>query len=137
MNKNTMRSIVHRALNRNKINARRRARYAEDAEFRAKTSEENKQYRIANRAKLNARRRQRQYGTDGTDMFEKQNGQCAICLCELELTYRKKNAAHLDHNHKTGEVRGWLCHACNTALGLFCDNSTLLTRAAEYLEKSR
>ena len=42
----------------------------------------------------------------------------------------------LDHNHKTGEFRGWICHRCNLALGLFKDNIGLLKATIEYLSKN-
>ena len=29
------------------------------------------------------------------------------------------NGMDLDHNHETGEVRGWLCHGCNVSLGRY------------------
>lgn len=45
-------------------------------------------------------------------MFVAQSGQCAICG-QSELGYR----LCVDHNHKTGAVRGLLCHGCNLSLG--------------------
>lgn len=40
----------------------------------------------------------------------KQNGKCAICgKDEKEF----KNRLAVDHNHKTGLVRGLLCYRCN------------------------
>ena len=39
----------------------------------------------------------------------------------------------IDHNHKTNEVRGLLCHNCNTALGLLNDDTALLSNLIEYL----
>ena len=39
----------------------------------------------------------------------------------------------LDHNHKTGKFRGWLCHFCNTALGMLRDNPVIADAAARYL----
>ena len=42
----------------------------------------------------------------------------------------------LDHDHKTGKFRGWLCHDCNKALGFFKDNVGLLKSAIEYIENA-
>lgn len=41
---------------------------------------------------------------------------------------------HLDHDHKSGRIRGVLCHQCNRALGFFKDDPQLLRKAADYLE---
>lgn len=41
----------------------------------------------------------------------------------------------LDHNHKTGHVREWICDSCNTGLGRFKDDRQILERAIEYLNK--
>jgi Recombination endonuclease VII len=64
-------------------------------------------------------------------LFEKQQGKCAICeRHQSELTKR----LHVDHNHNTGKTRGLLCHYCNTALGSFKEDITLLNKAIEYLK---
>lgn len=39
----------------------------------------------------------------------------------------------LDHNHKTGEVRGYICESCNTGIGRFDDDVTLVTNAINWL----
>lgn len=39
----------------------------------------------------------------------------------------------LDHNHKTGDVRGWLCESCNTGIGRFDDDPNITRRATEWL----
>lgn len=39
-----------------------------------------------------------------------------------------------DHDHQTQEFRGLLCSRCNTGLGMYRDNPTLLRLAAYYLE---
>lgn len=40
-----------------------------------------------------------------------------------------------DHNHKTGKGRAWICDSCNTGLGRFKDDITLLKKAIDYLKK--
>lgn len=41
-----------------------------------------------------------------------------------------------DHDHATGEARGWLCSTCNSALGHAQDDPALLRALADYLERS-
>lgn len=43
----------------------------------------------------------------------------------------------LDHNHTTGKFRGWICNACNTALGHARDNVDTLYKMIDYLNRSR
>ena len=40
----------------------------------------------------------------------------------------------LDHNHRTGEIRGWICDSCNTGIGRFKDDIQLLKKAIKYVE---
>lgn len=40
----------------------------------------------------------------------------------------------LDHDHHTGAFRGWLCYACNTAIGMLGDDPDRCRRAADYIE---
>jgi hypothetical protein len=40
----------------------------------------------------------------------------------------------LDHDHETGEFRGWLCHYCNTNLGRFGDSLDGLQPIIQYLK---
>ena len=57
---------------------------------------------------------------------------CAICGVAVE---GKK--LHYDHDHATGEFRGWLCQLCNTGLGMFKDGPYRLAMAISYLTKDR
>jgi hypothetical protein len=42
-----------------------------------------------------------------------------------------------DHCHESNEFRGWLCHKCNTVLGMVDDSPMLLRRLAKYLETAK
>jgi hypothetical protein len=42
----------------------------------------------------------------------------------------------LDHNHKTGDARGWICDSCNTGIGRFKDDTVLLKSAITFLEST-
>jgi len=60
-----------------------------------------------------------------------QSNKCAICDIAL---LPNGFGTHLDHDHKTGYIRAFLCTNCNRGLGHFQDNKTFLTNAAKYLE---
>lgn len=49
-------------------------------------------------------------------LFEEQQGCCAICN-RHQITFKRRLS--VDHNHTTGKVRGLLCVACNTDLGVY------------------
>jgi hypothetical protein len=68
------------------------------------------------------------------DMLTTQDGKCAICLCNQCSTGRR---FAVDHDHKTGKIRGLLCAECNTALGKFNDEIERLKSAIRYLEASQ
>lgn len=46
----------------------------------------------------------------------------------------KSPAAHVDHCHEAGRVRGVLCFNCNSAIGKLGDDPDVLRRAIAYLE---
>lgn len=68
-------------------------------------------------------------------MWEAQNGLCAICG-EGESVGRNgvRNQLAVDHNHETGMVRSLLCSNCNQGLGRFKDELRLVRLAVAYLE---
>jgi len=57
--------------------------------------------------------------------------------CEVCGSYGgKRNGIVLDHNHKTGEFRGWLCSNCNTAIGLTKENTKTLKALIKYINEN-
>lgn len=65
-------------------------------------------------------------------ILELQGGVCAICG---KAEVRKNKNLVVDHNHKTGKIRGLLCFKCNVALGLFGDDFVTIYLAHEYLQR--
>jgi len=63
------------------------------------------------------------------------NGLCDCCG-RLEFSDSTRSF-HLDHDHKTGKVRGLICAQCNMGLGYFEDSTTLLRLASDYLDRSK
>jgi len=59
----------------------------------------------------------------------KQKNRCKIC----GRRNQRKTRLHVDHNHKTGKIRGLLCFECNAGLGKFMDDPILMLRAILYL----
>jgi hypothetical protein len=64
-------------------------------------------------------------------MLRAHDGGCWIC--GKKPTNRR---LHVEHDHKTGKVRGLACWACNTLLSKASDNPTILRKAADYLEST-
>jgi hypothetical protein len=60
-----------------------------------------------------------------------QNNKCAICFIEFT---GGNYIPCVDHDHKTGKVRGLLCKTCNSALGHLKDDIILFEQAIIYLK---
>jgi hypothetical protein len=86
------------------------------------------------------REKLRRYGLtpeSHTAMLVAQRSLCAICNVLMLPDARTGRGACVDHDHKTGAVRGLLCGNCNRGIGLFYDNPDTLVSAGIYLEKHR
>lgn len=67
------------------------------------------------------------------ELFNKQNGCCAICL--VPRSKLSKNLA-VDHCHQTGKIRGLLCTYCNQIIVEIVNTKFhLITNALRYLGK--
>lgn len=76
---------------------------------------------------------------DYLKMHDAQNGVCAICgnpETSVDNKTKKVRRLAVDHCHDRKHIRGLLCSACNTGIGLFGDNIATLLSAVEYLKKS-
>lgn len=79
--------------------------------------------------------RARRYGMtrqEFGEMLKAQDGKCAICPRELILG--GKGGMQIDHDPRTGRVRGLLCRCCNVGLGMFAENPELMRLAINYLQ---
>ena len=65
-------------------------------------------------------------------MEQEQMNKCALCGED----FTEEDGPCVDHNHKTGFVRGLLHHKCNSAIGHLDDNPKKAELAKIYLEES-
>jgi hypothetical protein len=76
------------------------------------------------------------------EMVKAQSDRCAICR-KAQSSYaiggRHTRTTRLvvDHDHKTGAIRGLLCWSCNIGIGHFKEDVTALRDAAKYLSKAK
>jgi hypothetical protein len=71
--------------------------------------------------------------------IEAQQNGCAICSQQLvseDIDPLKYREFAIDHDHKTGKVRGLLCHGCNKGLGMLGEDYGRVLKAADYLKRS-
>lgn len=66
------------------------------------------------------------------ELLAKQNHCCAICMSPDS---KGRGTFHVDHCHQTGQIRGLLCHDCNTGIGKLGDSPEALKKAVDYLER--
>lgn len=104
-------------------------------------------YRAANPPSTESARRRNlkhRYGLTPEQLDQRldaQDGSCAICRCKISKADKIKGRMFIDHDHaccpgksSCGScLRGLLCFNCNTGLGKFNDDPSLLAAAAEYL----
>jgi hypothetical protein len=71
--------------------------------------------------------------------FNTQGGKCAICGVRQghRSRYGKVCRLAVDHDHRTGKVRGLLCNNCNRGLGRFKDSIENLEAAIRYLKREQ
>ena len=74
-------------------------------------------------------------------MHEERDYKCDICNGnqpprKVGRTKYKSDTMAIDHCHKSGKIRGLLCHVCNTFLGAVKDDTRILKKMISYLERN-
>lgn len=88
-------------------------------------------------AQLVRRARERKYGITHDEyvtLLDAQGGVCAIC--GNNESGRDPRQMSVDHDHKTGAIRGLLCNRCNPMLGYARDDIGVLQAAIAYLTQA-
>lgn len=131
--------------NKERLKEQKRVWYAErmkDPEFRQKNRERADAWAKENperHAKLAREGRlRREYGISSDDyarLLQEQRRCCAICGSDKS---GRSGCVPLfvDHDHRTGKIRGLLCNDCNLGLSKFKEEPAFLRGAAAYLERS-
>lgn len=119
---------------KNPIPTKERAKkFAENNAEKIKIYQQTWKERHPEKRKLYTRNsRIRAYGIEPEiyyEMLDKQGNKCAICYAEST-----RRAMNIDHNHKTGKVRGLLCDGCNMSLG-HLERDEWVEKAKQYLTK--
>jgi len=100
-----------------------------DAKGRKTTRPTCKECRVAIDGKpLNLEEKRRLNAIKPKDIFT-----CPICQKTSIAGITAKFV--IDHDHKTGAGREWICDSCNTGLGRFKDDPVLIQRVIDYLKK--
>lgn len=92
--------------------------------------EKGKIYRSKHPKKIKDVQLKWKYGISFKDyirLSKSQKNKCAIC--------GKLKKLQVDHNHKTGKIRGLLCQNCNFVLGFVKDKINILKKSILYLKR--
>lgn len=68
------------------------------------------------------------------EMLLGQDGRCACC--GTDKPGGPGGTLHVDHNHRTGKVRGLICSDCNTGIGKLGDDLNGVANAMAYLQRA-
>lgn len=120
----------YRKENKEKVRKAGRKYYKENPE-------KYKERRLRYKGKMRDTYLKRNYGITLIEynlLLKKQDYKCAICGSKDPKGFSKENLS-VDHNHKTGKVRGLLCQPCNMFLGLIKDDKNILSKTIKYLEE--
>jgi hypothetical protein len=67
--------------------------------------------------------------------LEQYKEQCAARENKCDICTLTVKTLHVDHNHTSLKVRGYLCGSCNRAIGLLQDKASNCFKAGHYLSE--
>lgn len=108
---------------------------------RTKNRQYSKQYYAAHKKQYRRYILLKSYGITQDDydqLLSKQKHRCAICHRHESMCAKGRSLGPrlcVDHCHKTGVVRGLLCHSCNHRLD-FLSTPSIVRRTIAYLKQS-
>jgi len=120
--------------NRDRVNTRKRLYVLKN---KTRISAQRKEFRKNNSESIAGQKLQWSYGIsilEYNHFLSLQNHCC--CICNMHQSTLSQRLA-VDHDHKTGKIRGLLCGKCNKGIGLFKDSIELMRKAINYLDKKQ
>ncbi len=109
-----------------------------DAKNKDKRKEYKHKWKLENpeKLKIHSRRTQlkRKYGITlekYNELLLSQDGHCVFC--DRTPSQERYGVLTIDHDHKTGKIRGLLCITHNRSLGVFGDDEEGLLKALAYV----
>lgn len=101
-----------------------------------RTNEYYRNYYMTDKDGSRRRRMKSKYGLEWDDYQKMLLSQTGLCkICKSPQNNSRADVLHIDHDHKTGKIRGLLCHKCNSALGYANDNPEILKEMIKYLQE--
>ena len=126
----------YRINNKEKIKEYREKRKLKNREYYHKTKDDlEKRFKRALRFSRNRAKQTKSKACTATlqELIDSFTGFCKVCnIAEIECNHK----LNMDHCHKTGKFRGWLCENCNRALGCVKDDPRILNNLMEYLNEN-
>jgi len=103
--------------------------------FKDKIRAQRKSFREKNKKRLSVTKNRAgiKLSVEEFDELLNERGNCCE-ICGLHHTKMNRRIA-IDHDHKTGKMRGFLCDTCNRGLGLLKDNEQIVEKTLNYLRK--
>lgn len=100
-----------------------RTRYQNDPEFRERR-----------RAAVRKSQRKAKYGLSDEQYQQLRDDSKGVCKICKKPPHSDGRSLHIDHDHKTGKVRGLLCTSCNLFLGKIHESVEILQIMITYIE---